>query len=53
MEKELANYGPIQLDPKAYRFFPTGSHLHNDRQINENIVFKKRCKVFLLWSDHP
>lgn len=31
MEKEIANYGPIELEPKAYRFFPTGKKLIKKR----------------------
>ena len=32
MEKEIINYGPIELDSKAYRFFPTGNlFIHTDK----------------------
>jgi len=52
MEKEISNYGPIELDQRAYRFFPSGNKSIKNRKINKNRGRQERSKIFFLWPNY-
>ena len=52
MEKEIINYEPIELDSKAYRFFPTSNPLLRQTNKSKHNTLKKEQDSFFMVRSH-